>query len=87
MATLLLLQFLLTKAVRRFPSIARMVKPQPATLFENGVWHEAEMAEERVTRSEVLAAARSRGYRDLEEVDKVVLETDASLSVIKAKAS
>lgn len=87
MATLLLLQFTLTKAVRRFTWIARLVKPRPATLFEKGVWHEAEMVDERVTRSEVLAAIRTQGYDSLDQVEKVVLETDASLSVIGSEAS
>lgn len=82
MGTLLLLQFVLTKAVRRYPAIARLVKPRPATLYDEGEWKEAEMAEERVTRSEVHAAMRHNGYDSPDQVRRVVLETDATLSVI-----
>ena len=82
MATLLLLQFGLTKAVRRFPKIARLVKPRPATLYETGEWNDEKMRRERVTRSEVIAAVRHKGYESLDRVQKVILETDATLSVI-----
>ncbi|PIW55250.1 MAG: DUF421 domain-containing protein [Sphingomonadales bacterium CG12_big_fil_rev_8_21_14_0_65_65_10] len=82
MATLLLLQAGLTKGVRRFPRLARLVKPRPATLFEKGFWNEAEMREERVTKSEVLSAVRNEGFENLEGITRVILETDASLSVI-----
>lgn len=82
MATLLFLQFILTKAVRRFPKVARLVKPHPATLYEKGAWSEESMRRERVTRSEVLAAARTNGHDSLDRIQKIILETDASLSVI-----
>jgi uncharacterized membrane protein YcaP (DUF421 family) len=82
MATLLALQYGLTKAVRRFPIVARLVKAQPVSLFEKGAWRDVEMREERVTRSEVLASVRAQGYKSLEQIERVTLETDASLSVI-----
>ncbi|MBL4895588.1 MAG: DUF421 domain-containing protein [Erythrobacter sp.] len=82
MATLVLLQFGLTKAVRRFPKIARLVKPPPATLYEKGEWNDEKMRRERVTRSEVLAAVRHNGHDSLSRIQKIILETDASLSVI-----
>lgn len=72
----------LTKAVRRFPKIARLVKPRPATLYEKGEWNDEKMRGERVTRSEVLAAVRHNGHESLDDIQKVILETDATLSVI-----
>lgn len=79
---LLAMQYLLTWAVRRFPAIANLVKPEPAVLYEDGHWNEIQMAKERVTRSEVFAAIRHHGLEDITRVRRVVLETDATLSVI-----
>jgi len=40
-----------------------------------------------VTRDDVKAALRSSGVGDASEASAVVLETDSSISVIKAKAA
>jgi uncharacterized membrane protein YcaP (DUF421 family) len=42
------------------------------------------MNKERITRSEVFAAVRHQGIEDIAGVKRVVLETDATLSVIPA---
>ena len=81
---LLGMQYLLTWAVRRFPAIANLVKPEPALLYEDGRWNEIRMDKERITRSEVLAAVGHQGIEDVSGVKRVVLETDATLSVIPA---
>lgn len=82
MALLLGLQYLVTSAVKASPLAERIVKARPATLMENGKWDEKAMRAERVTRSEVEAAVRQSGESDIDDVRKVVLETDASLSII-----
>lgn len=41
------------------------------------------MRRERVTREEVLAALRARGFGSIDDIDSVVLETDGSLSVLE----
>ena len=83
MALLLGLQFAVTKAVKASSLAERIIKAEPAVLMEQGAWNEKKMAEERITRSEVEAAIRRDGEDDEDRVRKVVLETDASLSVIK----
>ncbi len=82
MASLLVLQFSLTWGVRRFAWLARLVKAQPATLVEGGRFCDSVMADERVSRAEVMAALRDHGFERLEHLDRVVLETDATFSVI-----
>lgn len=83
MALLLGLQFAVTKAVKASSLAERIIKAEPAVLMEQGAWNEKKMAEERITRSEVEAAIRRDGEDEVDRVRKVVLETDASLSVIK----
>lgn len=81
-AVLFGLQYALTHAARRSRGIERMLKAKPKILFADGEFRQDALDEERVTRSEVLAAIREQGYRRLDEVHYVILESDARFSVI-----
>jgi uncharacterized membrane protein YcaP (DUF421 family) len=83
---LILLQYLVAWSAVRVGWFRRVVKSDPALLFYDGRFLEAALRRERVTRDEVLAAARGQGMVDLAEVGGVVLETDGSFSVL-ARAS
>jgi uncharacterized membrane protein YcaP (DUF421 family) len=83
---LIALQFIITWLSVRFRSIERIVKAEPSLLFFQGRFLYDEMHQERVTESEVLAAARSQGIASLEEVEAVVLETDGSVTVLKSSS-
>lgn len=71
----------LSIASDRFRSLVRST---PRLLVENGSLREDAMRQERVTQGEIDAAIRSAGIGRLEDVGAVVLETDGSLSVLKA---
>jgi uncharacterized membrane protein YcaP (DUF421 family) len=45
------------------------------------------LAAERMTRSELMEAARKQGVRSLGEVDLAVLENDGSISFFRHEAS
>ena len=87
MALLFLLQWLLTKTVARWKLIRRVVKASPRLLYYDGDWCDAALDRERITREEVLSAARQRGFARLEEVLAVILETEGELSVVDKKPS
>jgi uncharacterized membrane protein YcaP (DUF421 family) len=55
---------------------------KPSLLFYNGEFLIKEMERERVTEDEIMAAIRGCGFGSLYEVGAVVLETNASLSVL-----
>ncbi len=55
---------------------------KPSLLFYNGEFLMKEMERERVSEDEIMAAIRSCGFGSLNEVGAVVLETNASLSVL-----
>lgn len=80
-ATLLGLQYLVTSASVRWTGFSRLVRAEPALLVRNGEFCPLTMRRERVTRDEVLSAARESGHSDLSAVGYVVLESDGSLSV------
>lgn len=79
---LLAAQYLVTKATilsRRFSSL---VHAAPVIVFFDGEFVRPAMRRQRVTEQEVMAAIRKYGAHRLEEVDAVVLEADANLSVL-----
>jgi len=81
---LLLLQYVVAWLSISSPRFRRAVKNQPAMLFYDGEFLNDQLRTERVTRDEVLSAVRSQGVEDLAHLRAVVLETDGSLSVIRA---
>ncbi len=80
-ATLLVLQYLVTAGSMRFGAFANLVRSEPTLLFRCGEFCSAAMKRERVTEAEVLSAARGSGHYDLSKVSYVVLESDGSLSI------
>jgi uncharacterized membrane protein YcaP (DUF421 family) len=82
-ALLIALQFVVAWSSRRAVWFNGLVKSEPALLLHRGEFLDSALRRERVTRQEVLAAARSSGARTLGEVSAVVLETDGSFSVVK----
>lgn len=83
LALLVSLQFAVAWLSVRSGVVSNLVKASPTYLFKDGDFQEQALRRERVTRDEVLAAARSDGIADLSEVHAVILETDGSFSVIK----
>lgn len=81
-ATLLLLQWILTKSVLHSRFVSRLVKAEPVVLVEKGEFREKAMRSERITKREVMSALRDNGLVDPDDAQWVILETDASMSVI-----
>ena len=81
-ATLLALQFAVTRASSHSSFFQRIVYASPRLLFYQGVFLTDAMRRERITRSELLGAARAAGHRMLDDVGAIVLEADGTLSVL-----
>ncbi len=79
-------QYAITKAAAHWDLVSKTVRAPATLLFYNGVFHEEALAHERVTEEEVEAAAREAGHGDMNEVQAVVLEADAGLSVVKKES-
>lgn len=80
--TLLVLQWLLTRAMIRWPVVSRTVRAAPSLLYHHDAFQSEEMNRERISRYEVLAAVRENGFADMENVQTVILEADGSISVL-----
>ena len=83
-ALLIGLQYIITWLSVRFSFVGNLVKAEPSLLFFQGEFLQEAMQRERVTESEVCAAARSQGLADLAEARAIVLETDGSMTVLKS---
>ena len=68
----------------RSPRFSGLVKSEPSLLLHRGRFLDEAMRRQRVTREEVVSALRSSGLARPEDAAAVVLETDGSLSVLKA---
>ena len=80
------LQYLFTLGAARFDWVERLIKSKPAVLYDRGYCRDA-MSRERVTENEIGAAIRENGLHDLSDVRWVILESDASFSVIAPPSS
>lgn len=86
-ATLLALQYGVTRAAVEWPAFQRAVQAGPRLLYYEGIPLEDAMREARVMEAEILRAARDAGNRSMSEVAAVVLEADGTLSVIPVPES
>lgn len=82
MLLLLFLQYLLTNIVSRFESARKVIKATPQLLFFKGEFLEENMRNERIIRSEMFAVIRENGYKSINDIYAIVLETNAHISVI-----
>ena len=78
--TFALLSVLLSSLSWRVPRSRRVLEGRPAVVIRDGELLEAVLADERLTRTELLAAARKNEVRDLGDVELAVLANDGSLS-------
>jgi uncharacterized membrane protein YcaP (DUF421 family) len=81
-AVLVFMQFAVTAISVRSGVFSRLIKAEPRLLYANGDFLRGAMMAERVTKSELEAAARDASVGSMGEVAAMVLETDGTISVI-----
>ncbi|BAM03283.1 DUF421 domain-containing protein [Phycisphaera mikurensis] len=81
---LLVVQFAVTQATARSAFARRLFLSPPRILCRAGVVDERAMRRERVSRSELESAVRAAGLGRLGDAAAVVLESDATLAVVKS---
>lgn len=77
-----LLHRVVSYARNRWTYIGRLIDGVPLVVYKTGNWQEEILREMRVAPEDVLAAARSKGYRGLDEIDYAVLERNGQISVL-----
>ncbi|GAA0309797.1 DUF421 domain-containing protein [Psychrobacter aestuarii] len=81
--TLYLLQYMVTKYAAISPQFSDVILSDPRIVFYKGQFLPDAMRQERLTRQELECAMRSAGINDIIEVEAIVFESDAKLTVIK----
>jgi uncharacterized membrane protein YcaP (DUF421 family) len=81
-ATLLSLNFLVSRLRVRFPIIERLLESKSVVVAKDGRWLPDKLKREGITDDETLAALREHGVGSVTETKLVVLEADGSLSVV-----
>jgi len=81
------MQYAVTWSSVRSTHFRKWVKAEPRILLRDGVFDEAALRDERVTRDDVMAGIRGQGYSAASQIDRVTLETDGSMSVIPIRIS
>jgi uncharacterized membrane protein YcaP (DUF421 family) len=82
LAVLIALQYVVAWLSVRSQFVRRLARSEPRLLVRSGKLLDRALTEERVSRDEVLAAVRSEGHSELEDIDALILETDGSFSVV-----
>ncbi|MEO1393999.1 MAG: YetF domain-containing protein [Cyanobacteria bacterium J06634_5] len=75
-------QYLLTRGFLASGKLTKLAKASPTLLVHDGQFIHSAMKKERVMPSEVMAALRENGLLSLEDAHWVILETNATFSVI-----
>lgn len=79
---LLVMNFLFTRLLNRFPWLEKHVSGEPVVLVSDGRACWERMRREGVTRDELMAALREHGVTGMDDVRLAVLEVDGDISVV-----
>ena len=79
---LYLLQFLVTKYASVSPQFSSFILSEPRIVFYQGQFLPDAMNAERLTRQEIECAMRSEGINSFDDVEAIVFESDAKLTII-----
>ncbi|WP_010196498.1 DUF421 domain-containing protein [Psychrobacter sp. PAMC 21119] len=79
---LYLLQFLVTKYASISPQFSNFILSEPRIVFYQGQFLPDAMNAERLTRQEIECAMRSEGMNSFDDIEAIVFESDAKLTII-----
>ena len=80
--TLYLLQLAVTKTAARSQRFREFILTEPRIVFFQGQFLDKAMHEERLYRQELVCAVRAQGFNSLDDIEAIVFESDAKLTVI-----
>jgi len=82
-----LMHRLVGRLKQRSPRWADIIDGKPILLLQNGEWQTSSMKQAHVDDIDVMAAAREKGVRTLDDIKYAVLERNGGISIIKKKKS
>ena len=83
---LYVMQFLVTKYASISPEFSSFILSEPRIVFYQGQFLPDAMRAERLTRQEIECAMRSEGVNSFDDIEAIVFESDAKLTIIPKPA-
>lgn len=74
--------YLLDYLGHKFPTVQRVLRPEPLLLVEDGQPKRRNMQKEMITMEELMSQLREQGIDDIKQVKKAYLEGDGKISII-----
>jgi uncharacterized membrane protein YcaP (DUF421 family) len=84
-ATLLFWTYVLDRLERHWPWLQRMLEAEPVRLIAEGEFQRENMRREGITEEELLSQLRQNGIDDPARVKAAFIESDGTVSVIRAE--
>jgi len=81
-SALLGVNWMVTRFLYRHPAVDRLLEGGPVELIRDGRVLRRQLERETITEEELLEAVRKQGLRNAADVDRAVLETGGTISVV-----
>jgi uncharacterized membrane protein YcaP (DUF421 family) len=69
-------------ARNRWPRFGMWIDGVPLVIYKRGNWQDEVMGEMKIAPEDVLAAARGKGYRGLDDIEYAILERNGQITVL-----
>ena len=70
---------------QRYPQFANLIDGTPVLLLDKGQWQSKSVKQAHIDDTDVMAAAREKNVRTLEDIKYAILERNGAISIIKNK--
>lgn len=74
-------------ARNRWGRFRRLLDGSPLVLYDDGSWREDTMTKMKISPEDVLAAARAKGLRGMDDIQFAILELNGQISVLSRRES
>jgi uncharacterized membrane protein YcaP (DUF421 family) len=85
--TIAILHYLISWARTKSSAFARLTDGTPLVLLEKGQWRSIAMKGMRIADDDVMAAARDKEIKTLDEIEYAILERNGEISIIEVPQS
>ena len=82
--TIAIMHYLISWLRTKSSGFARLTDGTPLVLFEKGNWRMAAMKGMRIADDDVMAMARDKEVKNLNEIEYAILERNGEISIIKS---
>lgn len=80
---LVAMQWVAGSVSARNPGVRHFITSSPVVLYENGTFHNENLAAERISREQLQQKVRTAGHGSLASVSAIVLESAGTVSVVE----